>query len=559
MAMRTLNIIFAGLFIFGAAHAQTQVPNIFQTGQPARAAEVNANFDTLESAIDQNAADIAELQQVSSLIWMGSWQTGLSYSVDDLVEYQGSTYVAIRNTSGSEDPSNEGFWALFVASGTAGPQGPQGLPGDTGPQGPVGPAGPQGLTGATGPHGPQGPQGLTGDTGPQGPQGPQGLPGDTGPQGPVGPEGPQGLTGATGPQGPIGPEGPQGPAGAVASVSCPVGSFVSNVAEDGSATCGNGSSGTNTKYGAYALRSNTTGGNNTANGFGALRDNTEGANNSGFGSQALMLNTTGNYNTALGVSALLSMTTGHYNVGVGVGAIQNNQSGSENVGVGNGTLLNNVTGSGNVALGYAAGTSTTGDHNIVIGDWNYGVPNESYTIRIGTHHSRTFIAGIRGITTANANAAAVVIDSNGQLGTISSSARYKEDIQDMGVASERLFQLRPVTFRYKEPYENGEKPLDYGLIAEEVAQVFPELVVYNDEGQPETVKYRLLSTMLLNELQKNRRTLGQQAEEMADLKLQVAEVQELRAQVAELTLLISLLANSSELTQKTLMVSTGGD
>jgi hypothetical protein len=176
MAMRTLNIIFAGLFIFGAAHAQTQVPNIFQTGQPARAAEVNANFDTLESAIDQNAADIAELQQVSSLIWMGSWQTGLSYSVDDLVEYQGSTYVAIRNTSGSEDPSNEGFWALFVASGTAGPQGPQGLPGDTGPQGPVGPAGPQGLTGATGPHGPQGPQGLTGDTGPQARKAPKDCP-----------------------------------------------------------------------------------------------------------------------------------------------------------------------------------------------------------------------------------------------------------------------------------------------------------------------------------------------------------------------------------------------
>jgi hypothetical protein len=357
-------------------------------------------------------------------------------------------------------------------------------------------------------------------------------------------------------QGPVGPEGPQG---TVASVSCPEGSFVSDVAADGLATCGNGTIGTVTRYGDYALTANTTGGNNTANGFSALTSNTEGENNSGFGSQALMDNTTGTYNTAIGVSALQSMQTGHYNVGVGVGAILNNVSGSENVGVGNGALLNNLAGSGNVALGYQAGVSTTGDHNIVIGDWNYGVADESYTIRLGSHHSRTFIAGIRGIATENADATAVVIDSNGQLGTVSSSARYKEDIRDMGVASERLFQLRPVTFRYKEPYENGEKPLDYGLIAEEVAEVFPELVVYDEDGQPETVKYRLLSTMLLNELQKNRRLLAEQAQEITGLKSQVAEVAELRAQIVELTMLITQLAKSGELSQKTLLAVYDAD
>ena len=126
------------------------------------------------------------------------------------------------------------------------------------------------------------------------------------------------------------------------------------------------------------------------------------------------------------------------------------------------------------------------------------------------------------------DAVTVVIDSNGQLGTVSSSRRYKEDINEMGEASERLLSLNPVTFHYKQAYENGEQPVEYGLIAEEVAQVFPELVVFNENNQPETVKYRLLSSLLLNEMQK-------QSSELRSLSGQVAEIEDLKAQVAELS------------------------
>ena len=130
-----------------------------------------------------------------------------------------------------------------------------------------------------------------------------------------------------------------------------------------------------------------------------------------------------------------------------------------------------------------------------------------------------------------ADAVAVVIDSNGQLGTVSSSRRYKQDINDMGNASDRLLEPHPVTFRYKDTYANGERPIDHGLIAEEVADRFPELVVFNEENQPETVKYRLLSSMLLNELQKQHSTLSGQVAQIDGLKDELAE---LRQQVSKI-------------------------
>src|SRR4029079_19568961 len=120
--------------------------------------------------------------------------------------------------------------------------------------------------------------------------------------------------------------------------------------------------------------------------------------------------------------------------------------------------------------------------------------------------TRAFIAGIRGVTTANANAIPVLVDSAGQLGTVSSSRRFKKDIADMGDLTERLLELRPVVFHYKQEQsmpDDSEVPLEYGLIAEEVAEVFPDLVVYDEEGLPFTVKYHLLSAMLLNEMKKS--------------------------------------------------------
>ena len=168
----------------------------------------------------------------------------------------------------------------------------------------------------------------------------------------------------------------------------------------------------------------------------------------------------------------------------------------------NNTLLNKTTGSNNLALGQNAGKNlTAGNNNIYLS--NVGAVTESATIRIGnaTNHSRTFIAGVRGKSTGTRNAVAVVIDSNGQLGTINSSERFKKDIQDMNIASRRLLQLRPVTYHYKEPADDGTNPLEYGLIAEEVAKVYPDLVAYDADGNIETVQYHKLTPMLVNEVQ----------------------------------------------------------
>ena len=197
----------------------------------------------------------------------------------------------------------------------------------------------------------------------------------------------------------------------------------------------------------------------------------------------------GNNNTAVGANALNPLSP-------------NTNSASNNTAIGSTALRDVTTGSSNVGIGrFAGGQITTGSNNIAIG--NSGVAAESATIDIGTPGTQTkaFIAGIRGVTTGSATGINVLIDTNGQLGTVSSSRRYKEDITDMGEASARIAALRPVTFRYNKPYDNGEKPIQFGLIAEEVAEVFPELAVYNEEGKPETVKYQDLTPMLLNEVQ----------------------------------------------------------
>jgi hypothetical protein len=149
-----------------------------------------------------------------------------------------------------------------------------------------------------------------------------------------------------------------------------------------------------------------------------------------------------------------------------------------------------------------------------------GVDWESNTTRIGTegNQTRTFISGVRGVQTGSSNAVNAMSDSNGQLGTINSSRRFKEDIQDMGDASSNLLRLRPVRYRYKQAYAGGSKPIDYGLIAEEVAEVYPDLVVSNKDGQVETVQYQKLTPMMLNELQK-------QAEQIQSLRAELQQQQ----------------------------------
>jgi hypothetical protein len=277
----------------------------------------------------------------------------------------------------------------------------------------------------------------------------------------------------------------------------------------------------NTAVGTTALEDNTTGSFNTAVGLGALELNTVGDGNSALGEVALGDNTTGSENTAVGAAALPRNTIGSTNTAVGLRSMFVATTGDNNVALGAESLRGLTSGSNNIGIGYLAATGiTAGSNNILIG--TPGPGDESDTIRIGNNHTRAFVRGIRGVTTGQANAVAVVVDSFGQLGTISSSRRTKEDIQDMGDASGGLFRLRPVTFRYLQPYADGSKPRDYGLIAEEVEGVYPDLVVRNAAGEVETVQYHKLVPMLLNEVQRQQRALEQQQREIDELRSAIA-------------------------------------
>jgi hypothetical protein len=275
------------------------------------------------------------------------------------------------------------------------------------------------------------------------------------------------------------------------------------------------SAGLNTAIGAHALELNTDGVSNTAIGIRALSDSSSGNQNTATGSYALRYNTEGSTNTANGREALRDNTEGNRNSAFGDYALVNNETGSRNSALGKSALLFNTSGSNNIGIGdIAGGYNVTGSNSIWIGYTGYTAGSESNTLRIGSgtgtgtfQQDRAFISGIRGITTGQSDAAAVLIDSAGQLGTISSSRRLKEDIRDMATASSAVQRLRPVTFRLKRPFNKGDKPLQYGLIAEEAAQVMPELVAYDGQGQPETVKYHILSSLLLNELQKQSREI----------------------------------------------------
>jgi len=232
----------------------------------------------------------------------------------------------------------------------------------------------------------------------------------------------------------------------------------------------------------------------------------EGSRNTGIGYYSLHAVTTGSYNTALGHASLDSDLMGSYNTAIGMYA------------------LSQVTNGGhNVALGDFAGqTVTTGAYNIHIGSGISGDTGDSNTIRIGynSYQNRCFIGGIRSRTTGANDAIPVVIDSNGQLGTVSSSIRFKEDVQDMGAISGRLLDLRPVTFRYK----GQSGGIHFGLIAEEVDQVLPELVIHNKEGEIETVAYHELPPMLLNELQKQRARIDALQRDVENMKVQMKEL-----------------------------------
>jgi trimeric autotransporter adhesin len=343
----------------------------------------------------------------------------------------------------------------------------------------------------------------------------------------------------------------------------------------------------NTAVGFQALYNTTNGTGNEAIGDSALFSNTKGTNNMAMGTNALYSNTTGFYNTAIGGGTLYSNTTGFfniaigeealgynstgqdniaigpyagqfsagslniavgffalysvygtdpsasYNIALGIEALVSNTSGANNVATGYKALGDNATGNNNIALGTNAGLNlTTGDNNIDIG--NEGTAAEANTIRIGTAGTQTstYIAGISAAPLTHGAAVAVGITTDGQLGVRASSARFKEAIKPMDKASEAILSLQPVSFRYKKALDPKATP-QFGLVAEEVAKVDPDLVAKDDQGKPFTVRYEEVNAMLLNEFLKEHKKVEEQETRLTDQTKEIAELKAALKQQSE--------------------------
>ena len=437
--------------------------------------------------------------------------------------------------------------------------------------GPTGAVGAQGPRGVTGPAGSTGGVGATGDPGPVGPSGLQGFPGPQGPPGPTGPEGPTGQPQPTSTDdepntlvlrdgsGNFGADtiSLDGNLSLPGTTSTSVGNITVGgapafsvwadnnlyvgvganpplvltgtphananvgvgVSALGSITTGN----VNTSVGAFAGASITTGTENTAVGANALATNQSGNFNDAFGRNALLTDQNGSYNAGFGDQTLSNTTTGQRNVAVGYGALVDNSGGSNNTAIGVQALEylgegNASDSSGNnIAIGSLAGVSLqSGNNNIYIGSGgNASSASESNTTRIGSTQTSFYAAGIAGVPVAAG--VSVVVNGNGQLGITPSSERFKEDICPIGDASKVLLDLRPVRFRYRPELDPAGAP-QYGLIAEEVAKKAPDLVIYDDEGRPESVRYNLVNAMLLNEVQR-------QAHEISTLEARLKAIE----------------------------------
>jgi Chaperone of endosialidase len=262
----------------------------------------------------------------------------------------------------------------------------------------------------------------------------------------------------------------------------------------------------NTAIGFQALFSNKTGGDNTAIGYKALYSNSIGADNTANGTLALNSNTSGSGNTAMGSSALALNSTGYGNTAVGVNALFSNTTGNSNIGLGDNAGLNLTTGTNNIDIG------------------NPGVAGDSRRIRIGTTgtQTKTFIAGISGATVSNG--VGVIVGSNGQLGTVVSSERFKDNVQPMDKASEAILALKPVTFHYKHELDPAGIP-QFGLVAEEVAKVNPDLVAHDDDSKPYTVRYEAVNAMLLNEFLKEHHKIEEQNRRIQEQETTITELE----------------------------------
>jgi hypothetical protein len=306
---------------------------------------------------------------------------------------------------------------------------------------------------------------------------------------------------------------------------------------------GDNTSSGNTAAGAFALTSNTAGTFNTAIGGGSLLSNTDGNGNTAAGTLALNVNIHGGLNTAVGLGALQNSLNSN-NTAVGAGAIGLTTIGANNTAVGFSALHNNLIGGGNTAVGSGALENATAGLNIGVGlNAGSGVTTAHNAICIGTAgddvNDSCFVGNVFGVTTDLSDAVPVFVDSLGQLGTVNSSQRFKKDIQPMESTSSSVLGLKPVTFHYKTDKRNTPQ---FGLIAEEVAKVNPDLVVRDKNGQLLTVRYDAVNAMLLNEFLKEHKkvqdlevTVVQQQRGMevltAQLKEQAAQIQRVSAQL----------------------------
>jgi len=296
-----------------------------------------------------------------------------------------------------------------------------------------------------------------------------------------------------------------------------------NTADGFQALYSNTTGSANTAIGASALLSNTTGFGNTAIGGLPLFSNTEGDDNTALGNGALFSNTTGSENTAVGFQALVANTTRDSNTAVGSQALLTNTTGTNNTALGAHALFNNVNGANNTAVGISALAAATGSGNIGVGDSAGGfVTTANHVICIGSFgqnvNDSCFIGNI---AFQPSEGVPVLINAADKLGTPTSSGRFKDDIRPMAEASEALFAFKPVTFRYKKEIDPKGKS-QFGLVAEEVEKVNPDLVVRDKEGKPYSVRYDQVNTMLLNEFLKEHKKVEEQQESIAQLKSTVA-------------------------------------
>jgi hypothetical protein len=410
----------------------------------------------------------------------GAWRGSKMYHENDLATHLGETWRAKRTSKG-KTPAGGADWEKFAAAGGDGAQGPQGIQGPPGPNTGV-PAGSPTTPAIS----------FTGDA----------------------------NTGIFSPA-----------AGRIALVEDGT-LFLHNQGTNNTAlglaaldSTNSPFAIANTAVGHFALTSNTSGDSNTAIGSQALFSNTEGGANTALGVGSLLFNTLGAANTAVGDLALRNNTTSSNNTAVGRSALINNTTGSQNVAVGSDALNSNSTGSSNIGLGVLAGANAAANSNNSIFIGNAGVSGDTGVIRLGTTQFSTFIAGIFGVPITGG--AAVEINASGQLGTQApSSRRYKDDVQPMTGMSALLQKLRPVTFRYKQPAPDGTTPIQYGLIAEEVAEVLPALALFDGEARPDGVRYQVLPSLLLAGYQAQAEELRQEKETNAAQALEIAELKQ---------------------------------